>query len=143
MEHDRDALFARGIELFNTREFFECHEVLEEIWTPTVQPERWFLQSLIHFAVGFYHHQRGNTVGAVRQLRKGLRKIEGYLPAWGGVDTGAIEEEVRVRLTVIENGRTVEQYPLLRQIGPYVGHRTDSQLPNCDEKQSASTLPIG
>jgi predicted metal-dependent hydrolase len=119
MEHDREALFARGIELFNTREFFECHEVLEEIWTPTVQPERWFLQSLIHFAVGFYHHQRGNTVGAVRQLRKGLRKIEGYLPAWGGVDTGAIESKVRACLSEIENGGIVEQFPAVHRTGRY------------------------
>jgi hypothetical protein len=119
MEHDRQALFARGIELFNTREFFECHEVLEEIWAPSVQPERWFLQSLIHFAVGFYHHQRGNTVGAVRQLRKGLRKIEGYLPEWGGVDTAAIEASVRACLGVIEEGGTVNRFPELDWNGSY------------------------
>ena len=119
MEHDREALFARGIELFNTREFFECHEVLEEIWTPTVQPERWFLQSLIHFAVGFYHHQRGNTVGAVRQLRKGLRKIDGYLPDWGGVDTAAIEAEVRTCLNAIESGKKIEKFPDVRRTAPY------------------------
>ena len=119
MEHDREALFARGIELFNTREFFECHEVLEEIWTPTVQPERWFLQSLIHFAVGFYHHERGNTVGAVRQLRKGLRKIEGYLPHWGGVDTAAIETEVRGWLGVIESGGSVDSFPQVDWNGTY------------------------
>lgn len=119
MEHDRQALFARGIELFNAREFFKCHEVLEEIWTPTVQPERWFLQSLIHFAVGFYHHQRGNTVGAVRQLRKGLRKIEGYLPEWGGVDTAAIEVAVRACLGVIENGGRVNRFPEVSWNGSY------------------------
>ena len=111
MEHDREALFARGIELFNTQEFFECHEVLEEIWTPTVQPERWFLQSLIHFAVGFHHHQRGNTAGAVRQLRKGLRKIESYLPEWGGVDTAAIAREARTCLGVIEGGGQIGNFP--------------------------------
>lgn len=119
MEHDREALFARGIELFNACEFYDCHEVLEEIWTPTVQPERWFLQSLIHFAVGFYHHQRGNTVGAVRQLRKGLRKIEGYLPRWGGVDTAAIEAEVRACLGVIENDGRVNRFPELDWNGSY------------------------
>jgi len=119
MEHDRETLFRRGIELFNSREFFECHEVLEEIWTPTVQPERWFLQSLIHFAVGFYHHQRGNTVGAVRQLRKGLRKIEGYLPEWGGVNTAAIEAKVRTCLNVIEKGETVYRFPELDWSGSY------------------------
>ena len=70
----------RGIHLFNSRQFFECHEVWEEVWTPERGPRRLFLQSLIHFAVGLYHTERGNPVGAGRQLRKGLRKL-GRLPA--------------------------------------------------------------
>ena len=88
---DPKSLFQQGIDLFNRREFFECHEVLEEVWTPTGQPDRWFLQSLIHFAVGFYHHRNNNYIGATRQLRKGITKIQSYLPEWDGVDTRAIE----------------------------------------------------
>ena len=53
-----------GIELFNAREFYECHEVLEDLWRPTQGVERFFLQAVIHFAVGFYHHQRGNHLGS-------------------------------------------------------------------------------
>jgi predicted metal-dependent hydrolase len=119
MQKDAATLFDEGIELFNRCEFFDCHEVLEEIWTPTEQPERWFLQSLIHFAVGFYHHQRGNFVGATRQLRKGLRKIQGYLPEWGGVRTAAIEEEARRCLEIIEAGGRVEIFPKIEQFAAY------------------------
>jgi formylglycine-generating enzyme required for sulfatase activity len=111
MRRDRQALFEYGIELFNREEFFECHEVLEEIWTPTAQPERWFLQSLIHFAVGFYHHRQGNTIGASRQLRKGLSKVQGYLPEWNGVQTAAIEREVRDCLAIIEAGGRIDYFP--------------------------------
>src|SRR5437660_9619516 len=82
-----DDLLQRGIRLFNGGEFFECHEVLEEAWTPERGPRRAFLQSLIHMAVGSYHLERGNPVGAVRQLRKGLRKLGAYLPEYEGVDT--------------------------------------------------------
>ena len=117
--HNPQALFAEGIDLFNQCRFFECHEVLEEIWTPTIQPERWFLQSLIHFAVGFYHHQRGNFIGATRQLSKGLRKIQGYLPVWGGVRTAEIEREARRCLTIIESGGTISEFPKIEQSGPY------------------------
>ena len=119
MQKDVATLFDEGIELFNRCEFFDCHEVLEEIWTPTKQPERWFLQSLIHFAVGFYHHQRGNFTGATRQLRKGLRKIQGYLPEWGGVRTAAIEEEARRCLEIIEAGGRVEIFPKIEQFAAY------------------------
>ena len=116
MQRDPRTLFDEGIDLFNRGEFFVCHEVLEEIWTPSEQPERWFLQSLIHFAVGFYHHQRGNSVGAVRQLTKGLRKIQNYLPEWGGVRTGEIEQEVRRCLAVIEGGGTIDRFPKITTV---------------------------
>ena len=121
MSRDSKSLFHEGIELFNRGEFYDCHEVLEEVWTPTRQPERWFLQSLIHFAVGFYHHQRGNKAGATRQLRKGLHKIAGYLPRWGGVETGAIESQARRCLEIIEQDGRVERFPQIECRGPYSG----------------------
>lgn len=106
-----DPLLHRGIELFNNGEFFECHEVLEEAWTPERDPRRMFLQSLIHVAVGFYHSRRGNPVGACRQLRKALRKMAPYLPSWEGVDTERLFREAQEVLERIEAGREVAEYP--------------------------------
>src|SRR5712692_7129514 len=108
------ALFRRGMELFNRREFFECHEVLEEIWTPARGPERHFLQALIHFAVGFYHHGRGNQAGAERQLRKGLRKLAPYLPCYETVDTEKLKDDVSRRLESIVARRSFAIYPRIR-----------------------------
>lgn len=124
MQPDPKRLFQEGIDLFNRGEFFECHEVLEEVWTPTKQPDRWFLQSLIHFAVGFYHHRNQNPIGATRQLRKGIKKIQDYLPEWDGVDTRAIERAVRECLEVIEAGGRVQSFPRIGQTGPYPGPKT-------------------
>jgi predicted metal-dependent hydrolase len=126
MQARSQTLFDEGIALFNRGEFFQCHEVLEEIWTPAQQPERWFLQSLIHFAVGFYHHQRGNTVGATRQLNKGLRKIQAYLPEWGGVKTAGIEREVRRCLEIIESGGRIESFPAIEHTSTEVGREAGS-----------------
>ena len=122
--HDPKRLFQEGIDLFNRCEFFECHEVLEEVWTPTKQPDRWFLQSLIHFAVGFYHHRNSNYIGATRQLRKGIKKIQSYLPEWDGVDTQAIEQAARDCLAVIESGGVLSSFPKIRQPKPYPGPKT-------------------
>lgn len=121
---DYHKLFQEGIDLFNAEEFFECHEALEEVWTYSQQPDRWFLQSLIHFAVGFYHHGRSNRNGAKRQLRKGLKKIQAYLPEWDGVRTAEIEREVRRRLAVVEAGGTFDGYPRILQSGPWPGLRS-------------------
>jgi predicted metal-dependent hydrolase len=109
-----DQFLERGIVLFNRGEYFQCHEVLEEGWTPERGPRRIFLQSLIHVAVGFYHGQRGNPVGARRQLRKGLRKLGAYLPICESVDTGRLDREVRSVLEQIEAGATVSTYPRIQ-----------------------------
>jgi uncharacterized protein len=106
-----DPLLEKGIHLFNRGEFFECHEVLEEAWTPERDPRRLFLQSLIHVAVGFYHCQRGNPVGASRQLRKALRKLEGYLPVCEGIDTALLFREAQERLVRIDAGEQVTGFP--------------------------------
>jgi len=93
-----------GIELFNGHEFFVCHEVLEEEWTPERGPRRLFLQSLIHMAVGLYHASRGNSVGASRQLRKGLRKLADYLPTCEGIDTARLHGDIAGVLACIDAG---------------------------------------
>jgi predicted metal-dependent hydrolase len=106
----------RGIELFNAREFYECHEVLEDLWRPTQGMERYFLQAVIHFAVGFYHHQRGNQRGAELQLRKGLKKLAGYLPAFQSIDTAKLHREAQAALETVMAGARIERFPLLAKI---------------------------
>jgi len=103
-----------GIELFNRCAFFECHEALEEIWAPERGPRRVFLQSLIHIAVAFYHVQRGNRLGAERQLRKGLKKLVGYLPECEGVCTEALYGEALDCLAQIRRGEEIEEFPKIR-----------------------------
>jgi uncharacterized protein len=53
------------------RDYFECHEVLEEYWKeadPRNKDSVWV--GLILFAVSAYHHRRGNFKGAERTLQK-------------------------------------------------------------------------
>jgi len=111
----REPLYLRGIELYGTRRFFECHEVLEELWTPMRGPHRLFLQALIHFAVAFYHQQRRNPLGAERQLRKALRKLERYVPMYEGVDTATLHREGQECLRRILAGETPEPPRMLLQ----------------------------
>jgi predicted metal-dependent hydrolase len=106
-----DDTFHHGISLFNQGHYFECHEVLEEIWTPERGPRRLFLQSLIHFAVGLYHVQCANPVGATRQFRKGLRKLSAYLPQCEGIDTARLHRDASLALQHIEAGATRYEFP--------------------------------
>ncbi len=104
-------LFSRGLRLFNEREFFECHEVLEAVWTPERGPRRLFLQALIHLAVGFYHHTQGNREGTLRQLRKGLKKLAAYLPEREGVDTARLYAESSGWLDRLERCEAIGHFP--------------------------------
>jgi predicted metal-dependent hydrolase len=101
-------LLKRGIELFNRQDFFECHEVLEELWKPARGPRRLFLQSVIHLAVAFYHHQQRNPPGTVRQLRKGLKKLAGYLPEQEGINTAKLYQDA---LRFLEGGGAAREFP--------------------------------
>lgn len=106
-----DGLLERGIELFNREEFFECHEVLEELWTPERGPRRLFLQAVIHMAVACYHCQRGNPRGAQGQFTKGLRKLAGYLPECEGIDTERLYRESGAMLERIHAGGPAGDFP--------------------------------
>jgi predicted metal-dependent hydrolase len=70
------AEYLRGIELFNAGQFFECHEVWEEIWLKAEGVERAFLHALIQSAVALLHFQRGNLRGAQSVYERARRKLE-------------------------------------------------------------------
>ncbi len=59
------------VEFHGRRDYYECHEILEEYWKEHPPLERdsvWV--GLIQIAVGLYHYRRGNHPGAVRTLSK-------------------------------------------------------------------------
>ncbi|WP_173916255.1 DUF309 domain-containing protein [Halobacillus sp. Marseille-Q1614] len=61
-----------------TRDYFECHEVLEEHWKETEPQNRdsvWVL--LIQLAVALYHFRRKNRKGAAILIDKTIDKISG------------------------------------------------------------------
>ena len=61
------------VHFHGTRDYFECHEILEEYWKETAPKERdshWV--GLIQIAVALYHERRGNKQGATRTLTKAI-----------------------------------------------------------------------
>ena len=57
---EKDEKFQRGILHFNAQEFFEAHEVWEEVWLVEAEPEKTFLQGIIQIAAAFHHYLREN-----------------------------------------------------------------------------------
>ena len=56
--------YREGLRLFNEEEFFECHDVLEELWSETVGRDRKFLQGLIQASIALFHFGNENFGGA-------------------------------------------------------------------------------
>jgi predicted metal-dependent hydrolase len=57
-----------------TRDYFECHELLEEYWKSTgMEEEIWV--ALIQVAVGVYHARRGNRKGAIKMWQSAIQKL--------------------------------------------------------------------
>ncbi|WP_017755639.1 DUF309 domain-containing protein [Calidifontibacillus oryziterrae] len=59
------------------RDYFECHEVLEEYWKQNKDEGRdsiWV--GLIQVAVAFYHHRNNNFNGSARLLKKALSNLK-------------------------------------------------------------------
>ncbi|MFC0014723.1 MULTISPECIES: DUF309 domain-containing protein [Allobacillus] len=63
-------------EFHYTRDYFECHEVLEDFWKNETEMKRnsvW--TGLIQLAVGLYHYRRGNIVGAKKLIDSCYEKL--------------------------------------------------------------------
>jgi hypothetical protein len=68
MDH-YDPRYLAGILLFNAGDFFEAHEVWEDLWADSHGAERRFYQGLIQAAVGLCHFGNGNLNGALKLYR--------------------------------------------------------------------------
>ena len=76
MTASNDERFRHGIAHFNRKEFYDAHEVWEDVWRDSSGAEKKFLQGLIQVAVAFHHRSTGNLVGARSLLMRARRNIE-------------------------------------------------------------------
>jgi predicted metal-dependent hydrolase len=102
MKPFHDPRLVQGIEEFNNRLFFECHESLEEIWLEDHGEDRAFYQGLIQVAAGYLKWEQGVLIGAIKLWRTGLEKLEAYPAVHFGVDLAALTRATRENLKIVE-----------------------------------------
>jgi hypothetical protein len=109
---DYDPRYLAGILFFNQRDFFEAHEVWEEVWTEASGPERRFYQGLIQAAVALHHFRNGNVRGAQKLYRTGRAYMEPLEGPFFGLDKAALwtqmEKCFRELLALTEPDRRVK-----------------------------------
>jgi predicted metal-dependent hydrolase len=91
------------------RDYFECHELLEEYWKEHPQsPYRHTWVCLIQSAVGMYHYRRGNIAGARKSLEGSLRLFRALELSELGINAMVWRE----RLTAVLAGlQSVDEIP--------------------------------
>jgi len=106
---DYDPLYLQGIAYFNACEFFEAHEVWEDLWKSYSGDLRLFYKGLIQAAVALHHFGKGNIRGA----RKVYRSSRGYLAAYGPLCEGLQLERFLAQFDACfaEVAANEEEYP--------------------------------
>ncbi len=64
-----------GIGLFNQERYWECHEVLEQIWHPAKGTERDIIQGLILTAAALVHAQKDENDVCLSMLKRAKAKL--------------------------------------------------------------------
>jgi uncharacterized protein len=105
------ARYLMGIELFNRAEFFDAHEVLEDVWRAAPKEEKKFLQGMIQVAVALYHHGNGNSVGACSVLRRAFRNLSRYPEGFGGVQLTELLNSISDWQRAMDEGTPVPPFP--------------------------------
>lgn len=98
------AQFEEAVRLFNAGLYFECHDVLEEIWSGVRGDGRDFFQGLIQVSVAFYHLDRGNALGARSMFGRALKRFEAYPLRYFGFDLDAQRSVLREWLARLDTG---------------------------------------
>jgi predicted metal-dependent hydrolase len=110
-----------AILLFNRREYFECHEVLEAMWQEAAGDDKTFYESLIRFATGFHlRFNRRNRQGAINLLTQGMMKIETYRPAYLGIDVARLYDDINAHVDSLKATESTEPGFLERWRAPRI-----------------------
>ena len=92
---ERERLFRLGTDLFNQGQFFEAHEVWEEIWRSTKPEPKGFFQGLIQAAAALHQFRDlKRREGPRRTLAKARRNLEPYTPSALGIDVESLLRSV-------------------------------------------------
>ncbi|WML30813.1 DUF309 domain-containing protein [Neobacillus sp. OS1-32] len=103
------------IHFHGDRDYFECHEILEDYWKqsdPGNKDSIWV--GLILMAVSAYHHRRENFAGAKRTLEKAIKIFETQADSLVklGIDSGELINVLNERLLAIEANHLYTSFSL-------------------------------
>lgn len=93
----------KGIEQFNHRAFYRCHDSIELVWVDEPGDVRLLYQGLLQISVALYHVQKGNRRGTDKMMARGKGKLLPFLPACQGIDVTGLMIGIEACQAAIRN----------------------------------------
>ena len=90
-----DPRYLEYFERFNRQEYFEAHEVLEDLWLATRDDRRDFYKGLIQTAAVFLKLKQGKPEPASRLAARACGLLVRYEPQFEGLDVRALTTLLR------------------------------------------------
>ncbi|MEI6208388.1 MAG: DUF309 domain-containing protein [Desulfuromonadales bacterium] len=95
-----------AIRQFNSRDWYECHETIEEMWLGETGEMKDFLQGSLQISVALLHWRNGNHGGAVSLLASGVNYLKRVPDVCLWVDVQSlIADSDSVRVALEELGK--------------------------------------
>tara|TARA_Y100001968_G_scaffold305470_1_gene321339 strand:+ start:126 stop:506 length:381 start_codon:yes stop_codon:yes gene_type:complete len=102
-----DSRFKRGMELFNSGNWYKSHDVFEEIWHETYGADRQVLQGILQVAVAQVHLENGNINGATILYGEALGRFKRSKLDHFRIDFEILCECVTNRLKYLQEGKNL------------------------------------
>jgi predicted metal-dependent hydrolase len=121
-----DPRYLQGIEHFNRCDFFEAHEIWEDLWADYQGPSRKFYQGLIQVAVCLHHFGNGNIRGAKKLYYSSRNYLDAYRPKHLGLDVDKLLGQLQTCCREILDSK--EEFPKVELVPDLIPeiHLSDS-----------------
>ncbi len=123
LDKEQDCLLRKGVDEYNRREFFECHETLEELWQDYHAADRELIQGVIQISVAYLHLTRGNRAGALKLFTRGLARAEKYKPNYFQLSISEFVDSVSKDLSYLAH---TEEYRMEDLVIPTIEYISSS-----------------
>ncbi|WP_054950453.1 DUF309 domain-containing protein [Numidum massiliense] len=105
ISHDYPRRYIEFLYHFSTtRDFLQCHELLEELWVAEGR-QHLFYQGLLQIATALHHFKKGNLKGARKLFRVGAEKTGQFPDEHLGIDVQQLTKDAKeyyAKITVYE-----------------------------------------
>ena len=120
-DEKKEMLYFKGLQAYEEKEFFEAHELWEELWSEYYLTDRTLIQGLIQLAVSFVHLGNGNLNGAKSLLNKSAEKFSSFSGVHRGINIDNLKKQIMEIKNEYEQLMTVDEFdwahvPVLRSL---------------------------